>query len=79
MTRKLIIFISRNKQNLNSLIYSARCKEFDYALPGGYGIEDTKEAVRQFIFVNAPIMAKNGVILPDIFLNHPILEFIVRE
>lgn len=79
MTRKLIIFISRDKKDLNSMIYFARCKESDYALPGGYGIDETKDAVRQFISVNAPIIAKNGVVLPDIFQNDPTLEFIVEE
>lgn len=79
MKKKLIITLSRDERQPSSLIYLARCTESDYPLPGGYGIEDAKDAVRQFILDSIPAMAKYGVIFPDVFLNNPTLEFIVKE
>ena len=73
------IIIKLYKQQYNSLIYSSHCTSSDYPLPGGYGIEDTIDAVKEFILYAIPIMSENGVEFPDVFLNNPILKFIVED
>lgn len=79
MENKLKIFLSRDKQQLGSIIYDARCEGSSIILPGGYGIEDTEYAVRGFIYEAIPIFNRYVKKFPDIFLNHPTIEFIVEE
>lgn len=75
----IIIKLSIDKQQSNSLIYSSHCMSSDYPLPGGYGIEDTIDAVKYFILYSIPVLSEKGVEFPDVFLNNPILEFIVED